>query len=390
MVRANRYGSVLPAGGGRARLVLVDDLPNVIAYRKEEFYDVLRRYSRGARSPCVFVMSDGAARSDLGQLSVFPDSVQAELGVQHITFRPLTQKQLVTAMERILAVEASGAAGVRHPGRPVLDQLAAAASGDVRAAVNALQFVCVQGGQRRRAAEPAWQAQKRLRTEEPAVGGRDASLGLFRAVGKIIYAKRGDGEEPALPPSLADQRRAPLLERQPEEVCERAGVQPDTLVAHLHHNYPDFCGQLEDAVTSATYISHADLMAADWQSRAAMLAYGSSVAARGVMFARQSSVSLGFRQFSQPQLTRVEQRRLRRLEGLRLALADWRVTTESLVTELLPFLELRAAGRRPGLLSLPEHDISFYRSLHLPVMDSAGCAEPDQPDDELNIEEYAD
>ena len=34
--------------------------------------------------------------------------------------------------------------GVTHPGKPALEELAAAASGDVRAAINALQFLCVQ------------------------------------------------------------------------------------------------------------------------------------------------------------------------------------------------------------------------------------------------------
>ena len=43
-----------------------------------------------------------------------------------------------------------------------------------------------------------------------------------------------------------------------------------------------------------------------------MQAYGSSVAARGVMFSRQGAVSLGFRQFSQPRLTAVEQQRAKR------------------------------------------------------------------------------
>ena len=42
LVRANRYGSVLPSGGGAGRLVVVDDLPHALVYRKEQFYDVLR------------------------------------------------------------------------------------------------------------------------------------------------------------------------------------------------------------------------------------------------------------------------------------------------------------------------------------------------------------
>ena len=76
----------------------------------------------------------------------------------------------------------------------------------------------------------------------------------------------GEGWEPAeLPGHLSAHRRPPLLERHPELVCARAGVQPDTLLAHLHHNHPEFSGRLEDVVTAAGYISDADLLTADWQ-----------------------------------------------------------------------------------------------------------------------------
>ncbi|KAF0308499.1 Cell cycle checkpoint protein RAD17 [Amphibalanus amphitrite] len=404
LVRANRYGSVLPSGGGGARLVLVDDLPNAISYRKEEFYDVLRRYGRGARSPCVFVMSDGGARSDLDVLSVFPDSVRAELGIHQITFRPLTNKQLVTAMERVLTAET----GVSHPGRATLDELAAAASGDIRSAINALQFLCVQAtpGRTDKSAKnksksaPPPSKKARLKSDSAAeeavaaVGSRDATLGLFRTVGKIMYAKRGEGwESPELPAHQSSHRRPPLLERHPELVCARAGVQPETLVAHLHHNYPEFCPRLEDAVAAAGYISDADMITADWQSRVAMQAYSSSVAARGVMFCRQTTVSLGFRQFSQPRLTSVEQQRGKRLESLRDCLAEWRVPADTLVTELLPFLRLRGAAApfRPSATTLPSYDMPFYKRIYQPALDRPGSCDSDEDGEEsIEIEEYAD
>ncbi|CAI8034286.1 Cell cycle checkpoint protein RAD17 [Geodia barretti] len=85
-----------------------------------------------------------------------------------------------------------------------------------------------------------------------AIGGRDNSIFLFRALGKILYCKRettsdregGEGEGEggprgsavALPPHLRHHQRPRLLV-DPEWVVEHSHLSPEMFVLYLHQNY---------------------------------------------------------------------------------------------------------------------------------------------------------
>lgn len=97
------------------------------------------------------------------------------------------------------------------PDKAALEQLCSGSSGDIRSAINSLQFSCFTGelslekhlwaSKKGKAPKPLPRTKGRARSakstevleESPAIGGKDASLFLFRALGKILYCKRESG-----------------------------------------------------------------------------------------------------------------------------------------------------------------------------------------------------
>jgi cell cycle checkpoint protein len=121
--------------------------------------------------------------------------------------------------------------------------LAESTGGDIRSAINALQFSCLreakvgysqifQGANtsvssskktKQPTTTPAVTASK---SDRAAVGGKDQSLVLFHGLGKVLYAKRlvtGPPEPFPLPVALERHRRRPLIAK-PEEVIENTAI----------------------------------------------------------------------------------------------------------------------------------------------------------------------
>jgi cell cycle checkpoint protein len=97
-----------------------------------------------------------------------------------------------------------------------------------------------------------------------AIGGRDNSIFLFRALGKILYCKRettsdreggeGEGEGAprgsavALPPHLRHHQRPRLLV-DPEWVVEHSHLSPEMFILYLHQNYLHMHSDIDNIVS---------------------------------------------------------------------------------------------------------------------------------------------
>lgn len=83
-----------------------------------------------------------------------------------------------------------------QPSKEVLEIVVESANGDIRSAINALQFSCIA----------ASNGKKRTKGREAtiimeSVTRREQSLALFHLVGKVLYNKR---EHSSLPPGVQD------------------------------------------------------------------------------------------------------------------------------------------------------------------------------------------
>ncbi|EGD96178.1 hypothetical protein TESG_03631 [Trichophyton tonsurans CBS 112818] len=180
-------------------------------------------------------------------------------GVSIIEFNPIAPTFLTKALDLVLKKEARLSHRKRIPGPAVLKRFAE--MGDVRSAISSLEFICLQGGDYEGYSGTLNSRPKRSsKTIVPPtameletlqmVTQREASLGIFHAVGKIMYNKR---EEPNPAPSTRTGSRAKKPASQlgdhhdlvsqvsVEDLINETGTDIQTFLSALHENYPPSC-----------------------------------------------------------------------------------------------------------------------------------------------------
>ncbi|EEC18704.1 cell cycle checkpoint protein rad17, putative [Ixodes scapularis] len=253
------------------------DLPNAFLRDADAFHQVLRRYRRTCRTPLVFVVSES---SDNLEYRLFPRELVAELGVSKIAFNPVAP----TSMSKVLAAvvdKATARYKVSHlPTPDDLEQIAASSAGDVRNAINALQFFCSAEQGPAGPMQPA-AAKKPRRRRKPRdgpqgeaggaapAGSRDCSLQLFHSLGKMLYCKRDPSrmaDSDRLPKHMAHLEKPPATEV-PEEVFGRTQVSADMFSLFLHHNAARFYADVHTAALCTDWFSQADFFLSEWSVR---------------------------------------------------------------------------------------------------------------------------
>ncbi|KFY31694.1 hypothetical protein V493_00874, partial [Pseudogymnoascus sp. VKM F-4281 (FW-2241)] len=241
--------------------------------------------------------------------------------VATIDFNPVAPTLLAKALNLTVQKEARASGRRKTPGPLVLRRLAEI--GDVRSAIASLQFLCLRGEEGDWGGKVAFSAkgkkaasreQPMTRMEEESlelVTRREASLGIFHAVGKVVYNKRDapstDRDKRAvevLPPYLAHAARPRPSQVNPSELIDEMGTDTSTFISALHENYilscdrpassPEDSSDLVHAIGCIDALSDADLLTPSWES-----AYGQGgagdvarqdelafqVAVRGLLFA---------------------------------------------------------------------------------------------------------
>uniref|UniRef100_A0A6I8N2I8 Cell cycle checkpoint protein RAD17 n=1 Tax=Ornithorhynchus anatinus TaxID=9258 RepID=A0A6I8N2I8_ORNAN len=240
ILRANKYNKLQMVGDSLdtdKKLILVEDMPNQFYRDPSGLHEILRRFVQIGRCPLVFIISDSLS-GDSSQKLLFPKEIQEELSVSNISFNPVAPTIMMKVLNRIATAEGSLKGGKVVPDKTSLELICKGCSGDIRSAINSLQFssskdysvesnpwsrkkglpslksdTASSRAKQRKKAEGSLENQ-----EVQAIGGKDASLFLFRALGKILYCKREPLKEfkyPRLPSHLTEYERDPLV-MQPE------------------------------------------------------------------------------------------------------------------------------------------------------------------------------
>jgi len=303
--------------GGCSKLILIEDMPN---YKVEEFHHILETYSNSrSRVPLVFVISETASAKKSGSTKqIFPPELLERLRIQSIVFNPVTTTNIVKILTKMAVTESQkGVRKFRVPDKTSLENLAESVGGDIRGAVNALQFSCLnETGDLRKAFEgvskiasskPGKNGTKNDRvmdSELSKIGGKDQSLVMFHALGKILYAKRSDQVEKFPLPKHLEKHTRKVLKSNPDEVIEKTTLSPDPFNCFLHHNYPPFFTKIQDVQRLSEYFSVSDLFLNEWGTtgKMSLTEYGGSVAARAVMFCNTAiTPNLGMRKLTKPE-----------------------------------------------------------------------------------------
>ena len=227
-------------------------------------------------------------------------------GVGLIEFNAIAPSLLAKALELVVQKEARKSGRRRTPGPQVLKRLGEI--GDIRSAISSLEFLCLKGDDVADwGAKVAFAKQKKgardgialTRGEERSlelISQREASLGIFHAVGKVVYNKRddtssGDAAE-KLPPYISHFSRP-----KPSQVCletliDETGTDTHTFISALHENYVLSCESTGpmDLSTPMDYVNDC----IEWLSQSDMLCPSRDVffGGRGGFAGRDSSSQL--------------------------------------------------------------------------------------------------
>ncbi|VBB73439.1 Putative cell cycle checkpoint protein RAD17 [Podospora comata] len=304
----------LPAqNGSDKKLILIEEFPNTFMRSSAglvSFRNAILQYlaanmpamvgwgrasSSGPITPIVMVISEtllttaSASADSFTAHRLLGPEVLRHPGTAIVEFNPVAPTLLAKALEVIVQKEARKSGRRRTPGPLVLQRLGEI--GDIRSAVSSLEFLCVKGDD-----DTDWGSQVALAKTKKSksvptltkgekdslelVSQREATLGIFHAVGKVVYNKRGGkltGESASaaetLPSHMARFAKPNPSLVSVDTLMDETGTDTHTFISALHENYPLSCEQTspQDENSSLDYIngcldylSEADLLCPSW------------------------------------------------------------------------------------------------------------------------------
>ncbi|NXS57544.1 RAD17 protein, partial [Brachypteracias leptosomus] len=375
VLRANKYNKLQMLGESSEndkKLILIEEVPNQFYRDPGSLHEILRKFVRTSRCPLIFIISDNFS-GDSNQRLLFPTEILEELCISSISFKPIAPTNMMKVLNRIAATEASMNREKTYAlDRTSLELLCRGCSGDIRSAINSLQFSSMKDcllekefwSRKKRSstlkceASAVSEVRKKSKSdcsedqEIQAIGGKDASIFLFHALGKIIYCKREPVSEfPQLPAHLSEHRRDTLL-LQPEDIVEKSHMSGSMFNLYLHQNYIDFFSDIDDVVRASEYLSCADVICSNWSTRFEMEKYSASVATRGVIHSNTSRAfapqqgGMGFRPLHKPQWFFINKKYQENCLAAKSLFSSFCLPPECLQTELLPYLAVLANPMR--------------------------------------------
>ncbi|KAF2132890.1 Rad17-domain-containing protein [Dothidotthia symphoricarpi CBS 119687] len=202
-------------------------------------------------------------------------------GVSVIEFNPIAPTYMTKALDTIVLKEARKSGRKKTVGPQVIQRLAGL--GDIRSAVSSLEFLCLRGDD-----AEGWGAKvnftkkkgpkdvpitKMEKESLEMVTQRESTLGIFHAVGRVVYNKRLPEDSEMLvpqPPNCFPERRRPKAsEVNLDTLIDELGTDTQTFTAALHENYVLSCGGADSEETMDSLegcvdaLSDADLLSPD-------------------------------------------------------------------------------------------------------------------------------
>ncbi|KAF5860504.1 Cell cycle checkpoint protein rad17 [Aspergillus alliaceus] len=174
-----------------------------------------------------------------------------------IEFNSIAPTFIYKALKLILDKESRHSKRDKNPGPAILQSISR--SGDIRSAVASLEFLCLGVEERgvtatrTKTKQPRHNVNLTLMEKETLklVTQREATLGIFHAVGKIVYNKRDDANFAAedfrlpSPPDHMWHHDRPRVSQVPvNELVEETGTDTQTFIRALHENYVPSCDGL--------------------------------------------------------------------------------------------------------------------------------------------------
>ncbi|KAH8921040.1 hypothetical protein BT69DRAFT_1351945 [Atractiella rhizophila] len=273
-------------------LLLVEDLPPLFTYAQlSSFRAALKSHvlSPHPSAPVVLIVSNSTVKSDesrftgsgglmdgtLNAWRVAGEEILGSVGTAEIKFNPVAKTVMKKALSRLVE---SGRfrelVGKWKPEAKALETVLMGSNGDMRAALNMLQFF-VWGGECEGGMDK--KDRRKLKNKDELLKlpntGADDSLFLFHALGKVLYNKRWDQREEddkkdlkrgsikqrsttdKLPKHLRKEWKRMPSKVDPERLVEEGSIDPEVFLTYIHENYPPFTNEIDECANILEYLS---------------------------------------------------------------------------------------------------------------------------------------
>ncbi|KAG4303667.1 hypothetical protein PCK1_000185 [Pneumocystis canis] len=294
---SKRYSSLdfgVPKDSSNTKVILIEDLPNIYTSsydtpnKENDFQLAILRYILSSRNkyPLVLIITEldfkefeetnSRKIQGLHMRSLLGKAIIESEKVIQINFNPITKASLQKSINKIIDIECRYS---KKPDSELIESIISSSSGDIRSALNTLQFI-IGIISKNPEISPKYEGllqkdnmESKLSKEQilliNSITNRDSTLGLFHAIGKVIYNKRiGDSldDKPqnissknCLPFYLKAYERRPL-KMNPDDILNTISVDYDTYILALHHNYLESCNNIKHADFILFSLSYSDTM----------------------------------------------------------------------------------------------------------------------------------
>lgn len=257
------------------QIMLVEEFPNTFTKSSpalQIFRNTILQYLAAPASsnptPMVMIISEALLSTTTASADSFTahrllgPAILNHPQTASVEFNDIAPTILTKALDAIVIKESRKSGRRFAPGPGVLKHLAE--TGDIRSAVSSLEFLCLAGDE-----SGAWSSKVAFtkpkgRVEVPLtkqeqealklISNRESSLGIFHAVGRVVYNKRVNPTSPVpQPPTYLPQHRKPKVpEHDPNSLIDEVGTDTSTFVGALQENYALSCSSSssEDALDS--------------------------------------------------------------------------------------------------------------------------------------------
>ncbi|KAH6670635.1 Rad17 cell cycle checkpoint protein-domain-containing protein [Halenospora varia] len=316
----------------RKRIILVEEFPNTFTKSStalQSFRSAILQYLASNTPPLSMFHNNSAPQEPITPVvmivsetlltttSASADSFTAHRllgpeilqhpGVGVIEFNAIAPTLLAKALEVIVQKESRKSGRRKTPGPLVLKKLGEI--GDIRSAIGSLEFLCLRGDlDGDWGAKVAFGKTKKSTKDQPLtkmeeeslemVTRREASLGIFHAVGKVVYNKRDEhplvlppGEDPEkLPDFMSLNSRPKRSQVLVDELIDETGTDTQTFIAALHENYILSCeapptsfdvSSLDHINGCIDALSDSDLLCPSWDGSFNAGGFGGGTGGRG-------------------------------------------------------------------------------------------------------------
>lgn len=258
MILLEEFPNIL-TGASAAALSFRTSLLQYLASNSPTFALPRHRKLYGNQTPIVMIITEshnvGNSTDDVfsAHRLLGPD-ILGHPSVSVIEFNSMAPTYVVKALEMVVKKEARQSGRRQLPGISLLKKLGD--TGDVRSAISALEFLCLRntneddwGGRVAHKVKSTNTSSALTKLEGESLEKttrREASLGIFHAVGRVVYNKREDVSNihplpPQPPDHMTQHARVRISLVSPDELIDSTGTDRQTFVAALHENYVPSC-----------------------------------------------------------------------------------------------------------------------------------------------------